>query len=133
VVAVYQRMPAVSTPTATRSAAVLTAGHLPSLEPRHKRKSGALRLHWPTPIRHYMNGHDQAFPHALDTMKRSLLRLEKRSFAAGTVSQNGQLLSRRGPSLPANASGVDTHRDSISSRFDCRSRGAATAGKSPAC
>jgi hypothetical protein len=37
------------------------------------------------------------------------------------VSQNGQLLSRRGRSLPANAGGVDTHRDSISSRFDCRS------------
>jgi hypothetical protein len=29
------------------------------------------------------------------------------------------LLSRRGRSLPANASGFDTHRDSISSRFDC--------------
>eukprot|EP01047_Picozoa_sp_COSAG01_P103711 COSAG01_NODE_33137_length_569_cov_2.853191_1_plen_113_part_00 len=37
------------------------------------------------------------------------------------VSQNGYLLSRRGRSLPANASGFDTHRDSISSRFDCRS------------
>jgi hypothetical protein len=35
------------------------------------------------------------------------------------VSQNGQLLSRRGRVVPANASGVDTHRDSISSRFDC--------------
>eukprot|EP01047_Picozoa_sp_COSAG01_P118760 COSAG01_NODE_47449_length_390_cov_0.714777_1_plen_127_part_10 len=31
------------------------------------------------------------------------------------------MLSRRGRSLPANASGVDTHRDSINSRFDCRS------------
>jgi hypothetical protein len=29
------------------------------------------------------------------------------------------LLSRRGRTLPASASGVDTHRDSISSRFDC--------------
>jgi hypothetical protein len=29
------------------------------------------------------------------------------------------LLSRRGRSLPANASGFDTHRDSISSRFEC--------------
>jgi hypothetical protein len=29
------------------------------------------------------------------------------------------LLSRRGRRLPANASGFDTHRDSISSRFDC--------------
>jgi hypothetical protein len=35
------------------------------------------------------------------------------------VSQNGQLLSRRDRSIPANASGFDTHRDSISSRFDC--------------
>eukprot|EP01049_Picozoa_sp_SAG25_P004271 SAG25_NODE_266_length_10666_cov_14.508943_2_plen_119_part_00 len=38
------------------------------------------------------------------------------------VSQNGYLLSHRGCSLPANASGFDTHRDSISSRFDCRRR-----------
>ena len=36
------------------------------------------------------------------------------------VSQNGLLLSRRGRRLPANASGLDTHRDSISSRVDCR-------------
>jgi hypothetical protein len=36
------------------------------------------------------------------------------------VSQNGQLLSRRGRSLTANASGFDTHCDSISSRSDCR-------------
>ena len=28
-------------------------------------------------------------------------------------------MSRRGRSLPANASGFDTHRDTISSRFDC--------------
>jgi hypothetical protein len=34
-----------------------------------------------------------------------------------TVSQKGWLLSRR---LPADAGGFDTHRDSISSRFDCR-------------
>jgi hypothetical protein len=39
------------------------------------------------------------------------------------VSQNGYLLSRRGRILPANASGFATHRDSISSRFDCRSGG----------
>jgi hypothetical protein len=39
----------------------------------------------------------------------------------GQVSQNGYLLSRRGRSLPASASDVDTHRDSISSRFGCRS------------
>jgi hypothetical protein len=38
----------------------------------------------------------------------------------GRVSQNGCLMSRRGRSLPANASGLDTHRDSITSRFDCR-------------
>jgi hypothetical protein len=35
------------------------------------------------------------------------------------VSQNGYMLSRRGRRLPANASGLDTHRDSISSLFDC--------------
>jgi hypothetical protein len=33
---------------------------------------------------------------------------------------DGWLLSRRGRSSPANASGFDTHRDSITSRFDCR-------------
>jgi hypothetical protein len=33
------------------------------------------------------------------------------------VSQNGWLLSRRGLSLPANANGFDTHRDSITRRF----------------
>jgi hypothetical protein len=38
------------------------------------------------------------------------------------VSQNGQLLSRRGRSLPAKSSGFDTHRDSISGRFDCSLR-----------
>jgi hypothetical protein len=38
------------------------------------------------------------------------------------VSPNGQLLSRRGRSLPADASGFDTHRDSISSRFECSSQ-----------
>jgi hypothetical protein len=36
------------------------------------------------------------------------------------VRQNGYLLSRRGRSLSANASGFDTHCDSISSCFDCR-------------
>jgi hypothetical protein len=40
----------------------------------------------------------------------------------GMVSQNGYLSSRRGRSLPANAGGFDTHRDPISSRFDCRTR-----------
>jgi hypothetical protein len=33
--------------------------------------------------------------------------------AGAQVSQNGWLLSRRGRSLPASASGFDTHRDSI--------------------
>jgi hypothetical protein len=36
------------------------------------------------------------------------------------VSPNGELLSRHGRSSPANAGGLDTHRDSISSRLDCR-------------
>jgi hypothetical protein len=35
------------------------------------------------------------------------------------VSQNGWLLSRRGRSSPASARVFDTHRDSISCRFDC--------------
>jgi hypothetical protein len=42
-----------------------------------------------------------------------------RRWSTNPVSQNGYLLSRRVRSLPANASGFDTHRDSISSRFDC--------------
>eukprot|EP01047_Picozoa_sp_COSAG01_P072318 COSAG01_NODE_11466_length_1928_cov_3.286495_3_plen_105_part_00 len=33
------------------------------------------------------------------------------------VSPNGQLLGRRGRSSPANASGFETRRDSITSRF----------------
>eukprot|EP01047_Picozoa_sp_COSAG01_P029407 COSAG01_NODE_2017_length_8638_cov_15.453917_3_plen_149_part_00 len=37
------------------------------------------------------------------------------------MSQHGELLSRRGRSLRANASGLDTHRDSITSRCDCSS------------
>jgi hypothetical protein len=36
------------------------------------------------------------------------------------VSHSGGLLSRRGRSSAANASGLDTHRDSITRRFDCR-------------
>eukprot|EP01047_Picozoa_sp_COSAG01_P064859 COSAG01_NODE_8656_length_2706_cov_11.170694_4_plen_84_part_00 len=36
------------------------------------------------------------------------------------MSPNGWLLSRRGRSSPASASGLDPHRDSISGRFDCR-------------
>jgi hypothetical protein len=47
------------------------------------------------------------------------------------VSPNGQLLSRRGRSLPADASGFDTHRDSISSRFDCRGLHRAAMGGVP--
>jgi hypothetical protein len=45
------------------------------------------------------------------------------------VRQNGWLLSRSGRSLPANASGFDTHRDSISCRFDCRHHGQSLSGK----
>jgi hypothetical protein len=37
---------------------------------------------------------------------------------ARQVSHNSELLSRRGRGWPASASGFDTHRDSISSRFD---------------
>eukprot|EP01047_Picozoa_sp_COSAG01_P090596 COSAG01_NODE_22408_length_857_cov_1.055409_1_plen_202_part_10 len=40
-----------------------------------------------------------------------------------TVRQSGELLSRRGRSLSANASGLDTHRDSISSRSGCSASG----------
>jgi hypothetical protein len=36
------------------------------------------------------------------------------------VSQNSWLLSRRGRTSPANAGSFDTHRDSITSRLDCR-------------
>jgi hypothetical protein len=36
------------------------------------------------------------------------------------VSQNGWLLSRRGRSAPADASGLDTHRDSITRRLNGR-------------
>eukprot|EP01047_Picozoa_sp_COSAG01_P056578 COSAG01_NODE_6434_length_3669_cov_1.916527_2_plen_176_part_00 len=43
-----------------------------------------------------------------------------RPLGRGQVSRNGQLLGRRGRSFPANACGVDTHRDSISSRVDRR-------------
>eukprot|EP01047_Picozoa_sp_COSAG01_P001654 COSAG01_NODE_38_length_33931_cov_75.163632_31_plen_259_part_00 len=39
----------------------------------------------------------------------------------GQVSQKGSLLRRRGRCFPVNASGVDTHRDSISSRLGCLS------------
>jgi hypothetical protein len=52
------------------------------------------------------------------TMTTPICRDE--DYAAGRVSQSGQLLSRRGRSAPANASGLDTHRASISRRFDCR-------------
>jgi Ca2+-binding EF-hand superfamily protein len=61
--------------------------------------------------------------------KAELAKLEAATLAAdesvdAQVSQNGQLLSCRGRSLPANASGFVTHRDSISSRFDCAGGGA---------
>jgi hypothetical protein len=48
----------------------------------------------------------------------------------GGVSQNGQLLSRCGRSSPANASVFDTHRDSISSRFDCRAGSSSSSSSS---
>jgi hypothetical protein len=54
-----------------------------------------------------------------DTEKQQRLLAETilvRSDSSSSVSQNGWLLSRRGRTLPANASGVDTHRASISSR-----------------
>jgi hypothetical protein len=42
------------------------------------------------------------------------------------IGESKQLVDEsRGRSLPANASGFDTHRDSISSRFGCRSVGPA--------
>jgi hypothetical protein len=44
------------------------------------------------------------------------------------VSQNGYLLSRRGRSFTSESRGFDTHRASISSRFDCR-RSAPAAGR----
>jgi hypothetical protein len=40
--------------------------------------------------------------------------------AQRAVSPNGWLLSRRGRRSPANARGVDPHRDSLSARFECR-------------
>eukprot|EP01047_Picozoa_sp_COSAG01_P054083 COSAG01_NODE_5867_length_3982_cov_7.929178_6_plen_319_part_00 len=46
---------------------------------------------------------------------------------AKEVSQNGWLLSRRGCSLPASAGGLDTHRDSMTSRFDRRNGGRSSA------
>jgi hypothetical protein len=49
--------------------------------------------------------------------------VDKATSAEVQVSQNGQLLGRRGRSLPANDSTFDTHRDSITSRFDCTRRG----------
>jgi hypothetical protein len=42
------------------------------------------------------------------------------------VSQSGELLSRRGRSSPAHASGLDPHRDSISRRVGCRRCGSCT-------
>eukprot|EP01047_Picozoa_sp_COSAG01_P041736 COSAG01_NODE_3598_length_5891_cov_36.754662_8_plen_93_part_00 len=43
------------------------------------------------------------------------------------VSQSGELLSRRGRSSSAHASGLDAHRDSISRRVGCRRCGSCTA------
>jgi hypothetical protein len=53
----------------------------------------------------------------LDAVQREI---DDRVVGSPQVSQNGWLLSRRGRSLPANAGDFDTHRDPISSRFDCR-------------
>jgi hypothetical protein len=47
----------------------------------------------------------------------ALRRWEDVKGVSQKVSQNGQLLSRRGRSLPASASGLDTHRDPISMPF----------------
>jgi hypothetical protein len=49
----------------------------------------------------------------------ALRRWEDVKGVSQKVSQNGQLLSRRGRSLPASASGLDSHRASITRRFDC--------------
>jgi hypothetical protein len=43
--------------------------------------------------------------------------VEESSAYKPLVSQHGWLLSRRGCSLPASASGLDTHRDAITRRF----------------
>eukprot|EP01046_Picozoa_sp_COSAG06_P072411 COSAG06_NODE_21175_length_767_cov_0.764970_1_plen_110_part_01 len=42
----------------------------------------------------------------------------KKSGRRAEVSQNGWLLSRHGRSLPANAGGFETHRDSITGRLE---------------
>eukprot|EP01047_Picozoa_sp_COSAG01_P069644 COSAG01_NODE_10358_length_2184_cov_9.939118_3_plen_122_part_00 len=47
------------------------------------------------------------------------------------VSQNGELLSRRGRASPASAGGVDTHRDSTRSRSDCSARWPAGGARLP--
>jgi serine/threonine protein kinase len=47
----------------------------------------------------------------------------------GQVSQNDELLSRRGHRLPANASVFDTHRDPITGRFDRNVRGGVLHGQ----
>jgi hypothetical protein len=54
------------------------------------------------------------------------LALLIRCLPAAPVSQNGDLLSRRGRSLPASVSGFDTHRASISRRFDGRATSSST-------
>jgi hypothetical protein len=57
-----------------------------------------------------------------------LLRLADLRLAEA-VGQNGSLLSRRGRSVAANASGLDTHRDSITSRFGRSIRGQLHGGR----
>jgi hypothetical protein len=56
---------------------------------------------------------------AQQALSRAHQRIQNQQ-ASTQVSQNGSLLSRRGRSLLVNASTLDTHRDSIISRFDCR-------------
>jgi hypothetical protein len=57
----------------------------------------------------------------LSRLQAAMARLRAREHIGATttgrpqVSQKGQLLSRRGCGLPANASALDTHRDSIDS------------------
>jgi hypothetical protein len=62
----------------------------------------------------------------------NLLQLDVTPEREGAVSHNGWWLRRRGRSSPANARGLDTHRDSISSRFDCRCGKTASPPAAPA-
>jgi hypothetical protein len=62
-----------------------------------------------------------ALPHHRRVICSTTIRSASRCRpAVRSVSPNGQWLSCRGRGLPANASGLDTHRALISRRFDCR-------------